>query len=108
VIEVTVSDAIASAGQTIADAVSRDGLAGLVNNAGIYLGGPLEFSPMDGYTHPREGPCDVEESPRSVSAAGCGSSHARLREGRVSRIEPKRRRRYAAARVAFASRMEAS
>jgi NAD(P)-dependent dehydrogenase (short-subunit alcohol dehydrogenase family) len=46
-IDVTIPDTIASARRAIADAVSRDGLAGLVNNAGIYLGGPLEFSSID-------------------------------------------------------------
>lgn len=46
-IDVTIPDTIASARRAIADAVSRDGLTGLVNNAGIYLGGPLEFSSID-------------------------------------------------------------
>jgi NAD(P)-dependent dehydrogenase (short-subunit alcohol dehydrogenase family) len=46
-IDVSIPETIASARQAIMDVVSQDGLAGLVNNAGIYLGGPLEFSSMD-------------------------------------------------------------
>ncbi len=46
-IDVTIPDAIASARQAIADALGQDGLAGLVNSAGIFFGGPLEFSSID-------------------------------------------------------------
>jgi NAD(P)-dependent dehydrogenase (short-subunit alcohol dehydrogenase family) len=46
-IDVTVPDTIASANQTIADAVGGEGLTGLVNNAGIFAGGPLEFCSLD-------------------------------------------------------------
>jgi NAD(P)-dependent dehydrogenase (short-subunit alcohol dehydrogenase family) len=46
-IDVTCTDTIAAARQRIADAVGDVGLAGLVNNAGIYFGGPLEFSSID-------------------------------------------------------------
>lgn len=41
-LDVTESESIASAIQTI-DQASPDGLAGLVNNAGVSVGGPLEF-----------------------------------------------------------------
>jgi NAD(P)-dependent dehydrogenase (short-subunit alcohol dehydrogenase family) len=40
--EAQVNDALAAIG----DAVGSDGLAGLVNNAGVARGGPLEFLPM--------------------------------------------------------------
>ncbi len=46
-LDVTDPDRIASARRTIVDAVGRDGLSGLVNNAGIYYGGPLEFARLD-------------------------------------------------------------
>jgi NAD(P)-dependent dehydrogenase (short-subunit alcohol dehydrogenase family) len=46
-IDVTVPDAIALARGTVADLVGPEGLAGLVNNAGVYFGGPLEFSSVD-------------------------------------------------------------
>ncbi len=46
-IDVTDADAIESAKRVIADAVPQEGLAGLVNNAGIFVGGPLEFSSID-------------------------------------------------------------
>ena len=41
--DVTVPDSIASASQLIADIVGESGLSGLVNSAGVYFGGPLEF-----------------------------------------------------------------
>jgi len=47
-IDVTDPDSIASAQQVIAEAVGTDGLAGVVNNAGIYFGGPLEFISLEG------------------------------------------------------------
>jgi NAD(P)-dependent dehydrogenase (short-subunit alcohol dehydrogenase family) len=43
-LDVAVPDSIAAARRTVAEAVGRDGLGGLVNNAGIYFGGPLEFA----------------------------------------------------------------
>jgi NAD(P)-dependent dehydrogenase (short-subunit alcohol dehydrogenase family) len=46
-IDVTDPETIVSARATIADAVGEDGLAGLVNNAGIFYGGPLEFARVD-------------------------------------------------------------
>jgi NAD(P)-dependent dehydrogenase (short-subunit alcohol dehydrogenase family) len=46
-IDVTDPETMASARATIADAVGEDGLAGLVNNAGTFYGGPLEFAPVD-------------------------------------------------------------
>jgi len=45
-LDVTDSDSIGTALQTVAEA-APDGLAGLVNNAGVAFGGPLEFVPID-------------------------------------------------------------
>jgi NAD(P)-dependent dehydrogenase (short-subunit alcohol dehydrogenase family) len=45
-LDVTDSESIASA-MRIVDEASPAGLAGLVNNAGISVGGPLEFAPID-------------------------------------------------------------
>jgi NAD(P)-dependent dehydrogenase (short-subunit alcohol dehydrogenase family) len=45
-LDVTDSESIASA-MRIVDEASPGGLAGLVNNAGISVGGPLEFVPLD-------------------------------------------------------------
>lgn len=47
VIDVTLSETIAAASRTIADAVGPQGLAGLVNNAGVFYGGPLELASVD-------------------------------------------------------------
>lgn len=46
-LEVTDAGQIAAAAETVGAAVGDAGLAGLVNNAGIALGGPLEFLPLD-------------------------------------------------------------
>ncbi|MGH2757992.1 MAG: SDR family oxidoreductase [Actinomycetota bacterium] len=46
-LDVTDSDAIAAAERTIRNRVGEAGLDGLVNNAGIALGGPLEYIPID-------------------------------------------------------------
>ncbi len=46
-VDVTLPDTIASASRTIAEAVGQHGLAGLVNSAGIFTGGPLEFTPVE-------------------------------------------------------------
>lgn len=45
-LDVTDAGVIAAAAETVAAAVGQAGLAGLVNNAGIALGGPLEFLPI--------------------------------------------------------------
>jgi NAD(P)-dependent dehydrogenase (short-subunit alcohol dehydrogenase family) len=45
-LDVTESESIASAMRTV-DEAAPAGLAGLVNNAGISVGGPLEFVPID-------------------------------------------------------------
>lgn len=45
-IEVTDSASVAAATDRVAGAVGRLGLSGLVNNAGIVVGGPLEFLPL--------------------------------------------------------------
>ncbi len=46
-IDVTQPDTIAAAANTVTQAVNGSGLAGLVNNAGIAIGGPLEFLPIE-------------------------------------------------------------
>jgi NAD(P)-dependent dehydrogenase (short-subunit alcohol dehydrogenase family) len=46
-LDVTRADQIAAAATTIAGALPDAGLAGLINNAGIAVGGPLEFVPID-------------------------------------------------------------
>lgn len=45
-IDVTKADTIASAVQTVAAVVKEVGLVGLINNAGVAIGGPLEFVPI--------------------------------------------------------------
>jgi len=46
-VDVTEHASVASAAETVGAAVGEAGLAGLVNNAGIGVGGPLEFLPLD-------------------------------------------------------------
>src|SRR5215472_3353856 len=46
-IDVTNQDQIATAAGDVAQIVKNDGLAGLVNNAGVVVGVPLEFLPLD-------------------------------------------------------------
>lgn len=46
-LDVTVADSIASAAQVVANEVKDMGLMGVVNNAGVGLGGPLEYVPID-------------------------------------------------------------
>lgn len=46
-IDVTIPESIASAQETVAATVGSTGLSGLVNNAGVPLGGPLEFLALD-------------------------------------------------------------
>jgi NAD(P)-dependent dehydrogenase (short-subunit alcohol dehydrogenase family) len=45
-LDVTDPASIAAAASTVSTAVGETGLAGLVNNAGIAVGGPLEFIPL--------------------------------------------------------------
>jgi NAD(P)-dependent dehydrogenase (short-subunit alcohol dehydrogenase family) len=46
-LDVTDADSVREAGTTVDERTGERGLAGLVNNAGIALGGPLEYLPMD-------------------------------------------------------------
>jgi NAD(P)-dependent dehydrogenase (short-subunit alcohol dehydrogenase family) len=46
-LDVTESDSIEAARQQVAEAVGEEGLVGLVNNAGVGGGGPIEFMPLD-------------------------------------------------------------
>lgn len=50
-IDVTIADTIAAAAKTVAEAVGEVGLAGLVNNAGICVSGPMELVPIDDLRH---------------------------------------------------------
>ncbi|MCB8951460.1 MAG: SDR family oxidoreductase [Ardenticatenales bacterium] len=46
-LDITDAGQIAAAVETVRAAVGADGLDGVVNNAGIFLGGPVEFMPLD-------------------------------------------------------------
>jgi NAD(P)-dependent dehydrogenase (short-subunit alcohol dehydrogenase family) len=46
-LDVTKADQIDSAREQVAASVGNGGLAGLVNNAGVGAGGPIEFMPLD-------------------------------------------------------------
>jgi len=48
-IDVTEADTIAAAAKTVAEALGDVGIAGLVNNAGIVVPGPLELVPIDAF-----------------------------------------------------------
>jgi NAD(P)-dependent dehydrogenase (short-subunit alcohol dehydrogenase family) len=48
-VDVTDDASVAAAAQTIGDAVGNTGLAGLVNNAGIAVAGPLEFVDLEDF-----------------------------------------------------------
>ncbi len=47
VLDVTDADRIGRAAATVAEAVTTRGLTGLVNNAGVARGGPVEYLPID-------------------------------------------------------------
>lgn len=47
VLDVTDQDAVVAAAREVEEAVGARGVAGLVNNAGMSVGGPLEFLPLD-------------------------------------------------------------
>ena len=47
IVDVTDTDTIAAAAAEVNDAVGSRGVAGLVNNAGLSVAGPLEFLPLD-------------------------------------------------------------
>jgi NAD(P)-dependent dehydrogenase (short-subunit alcohol dehydrogenase family) len=48
-LEVTDDASVASAADSVRSAVGNSGLAGLVNNAGIGAGGPIEFIPLEDF-----------------------------------------------------------
>src|SRR6266545_3786021 len=48
-IDVTEDRSISAARDEVQDAVGEQGLAGLVNNAGVGGGGPIEFMPLDSF-----------------------------------------------------------
>lgn len=45
--DVTDADAVGAAAQLLTDRLANSGLGGLINNAGIAIGGPLQHQPMD-------------------------------------------------------------
>lgn len=47
ILDVTDAGSILTAAETVAGAVGSRGLSGLVNNAGVVVGGPLEFIPVE-------------------------------------------------------------
>lgn len=47
ILDVTDGDSITAAAKTVEEALGRSGLAGLVNNAGVSISGPLEYLPID-------------------------------------------------------------
>jgi NAD(P)-dependent dehydrogenase (short-subunit alcohol dehydrogenase family) len=47
IVDVTDADSIAAAAREVGETVGERGVAGLVNNAGISVTGPLEFIPLD-------------------------------------------------------------
>ena len=47
VVDVTDQDGVVAAAREVGEAVGERGVAGLVNNAGMSVGGPLEFLPLD-------------------------------------------------------------
>ncbi|MBP8128843.1 MAG: SDR family oxidoreductase [Candidatus Hydrogenedentes bacterium] len=50
-LDVTKPETIAAAAASVAEATGEKGLQGLVNNAGVVVGGPLEFVPPDAVEH---------------------------------------------------------
>src|SRR5690242_7450023 len=49
ILDVTDAASIAAAAEEIAQRVGNEGLAGLVNNAGMGVNGPVELVPIDGW-----------------------------------------------------------
>jgi NAD(P)-dependent dehydrogenase (short-subunit alcohol dehydrogenase family) len=54
IVDVTDADAIAAAAREVDEAVGERGVAGLVNNAGASMNGPLEFLPIEDIRHQLE------------------------------------------------------
>ncbi|MBM3666175.1 MAG: SDR family NAD(P)-dependent oxidoreductase [Actinobacteria bacterium] len=65
-LDVTDADSIAAAAERAAEISAGAGLAGLVNNAGIAIGGPLEHLPLEDFRHQLEvnlvGPLAVSQA----------------------------------------------
>src|SRR5436190_1791572 len=53
-IDVTEERSISAAMKQVEEAVGENGVAGLVNNAGVGGGGPMEFIPIDDFRHTME------------------------------------------------------
>ena len=47
ILDVTQAEQVSAAAERVANLVGEGGLHGLVNNAGISIGGPLEFVPLE-------------------------------------------------------------
>jgi len=75
-LDVTDVRSIAAAAESVAAKVGERGLAGLVNNAGIALGGPIEFLPLDELRRQFEvnllGPCRGHSGVPAAGAEGTG------------------------------------
>lgn len=54
ILDVTDAQQIASAAEVVSGATGEQGLAGLLNNAGVSVNGPLEFTPLDDLRHQLE------------------------------------------------------
>lgn len=54
ILDVTNSEQIAAAAKLVTETVGSEGLAGLVNNAGVAAAAPLEFVPVDDFRHQLE------------------------------------------------------
>src|SRR5919201_6124434 len=50
-IDVADDESIQAGARAVEDSLDGEGLAGLVNNAGIAVAGPLEFMPLDRFRH---------------------------------------------------------
>jgi NAD(P)-dependent dehydrogenase (short-subunit alcohol dehydrogenase family) len=53
-VDITDREQVVAAAETVGQALGEAPLAGLINNAGISVGGPLEFVPIDGLRHQLE------------------------------------------------------
>ncbi|MVM33003.1 SDR family NAD(P)-dependent oxidoreductase [Spirosoma sp. HMF4905] len=49
--DVTDAEAVTKAAQFLTERLAGNGLGGLINNAGIAIGGPLQYQPMDVFWH---------------------------------------------------------
>lgn len=88
-LDVTDADSIASAARVVADSLQGEGLAGLVNNAGIAVAGPLELMDKDTMRHQFEvnvvGPVAVTQAFLPLLRKGSGRIvNVGSKEGRLA------------------------